>query len=165
MLKVVTLIYSGGLLMQECDAYAFGVMLYELYSSRPGWAGLSTGDIISAKLRSHASASLQLAPPAPPALQVKQPPPLTPLGGSISVQDCLSMTTCLSITLSFLLNTPPFASSALQVCLSDYSVCLLKACLYVPAPEVVCSSDEPGCLDVHHLLGMLQQNLLCAQDQ
>ncbi len=52
------------------DAYAFGVMLYELYSGKPAWAGLSTGDIISAKLRSHVSASLHLPGEGSPALQV-----------------------------------------------------------------------------------------------
>ncbi len=57
-------------LVQEGDAYAFGVMLYELYCSKPAWANLSTGEIISAKLGSHAGASLQLVPGAPPALQV-----------------------------------------------------------------------------------------------
>ena len=57
-------------LVQEGDAYAFGVMLYELYCSKPAWANLSTGEIISAKLGSHAGVSLQLVPDAPPALQV-----------------------------------------------------------------------------------------------
>jgi len=57
-------------LVQEGDAYAFGVMLYELYCSKPAWANLSTGEIISVKLGSHAGASLQLVPHAPPALQV-----------------------------------------------------------------------------------------------
>ncbi|KAL0031996.1 hypothetical protein WJX79_011099 [Trebouxia sp. C0005] len=59
----------SGLTSKEGDAYAFGVMLYELYCSKPAWANLSTGEIISAKLRSHAGASLQLEPDAPPALQ------------------------------------------------------------------------------------------------
>lgn len=59
----------SGLTSKEGDAYAFGVMLYELYCSKPAWANLSTGEIISAKLRSHASVSLQLVPDAPPALQ------------------------------------------------------------------------------------------------
>ncbi len=57
-------------LVQEGDAYAFGVMLYELYCSKPAWANLSTGEIISAKLDSPAGVSLQLVPGAPPALQV-----------------------------------------------------------------------------------------------
>lgn len=56
--------------MQEGDAYAFGVLLYELYSGQPAWAGLSTGDIISAKLRTHASQALRMSADAPPALQV-----------------------------------------------------------------------------------------------
>ena len=58
------------LLLQEGDAYAFGVMVYELYSGVPAWAGLSTGDIIAAKLRSHASTALRMSADAPPALQV-----------------------------------------------------------------------------------------------
>lgn len=58
------------MLAQEGDAYAFGVALYELYSRQPAWANLSTGDIISAKLRSNAAVSLRLPAEAPPALQV-----------------------------------------------------------------------------------------------
>ena len=45
-------------------------MLYELYSGQPAWAGLPTGDIISAKLRTHASQALRMSADAPPALQV-----------------------------------------------------------------------------------------------
>ncbi|KAL0023839.1 hypothetical protein WJX77_010270 [Trebouxia sp. C0004] len=59
----------SGVTSKEGDAYAFGVMLYELYCSKPAWADLSTGEIISAKLRSHAGVSLQLVPAAPLALQ------------------------------------------------------------------------------------------------
>jgi len=69
--------------VQEGDAYAFGVMLYELYCSKPAWANLSTGEIISAKLRSHAGESLQLVPDAPPALQV-----LVCLSLAVSVPVC-----------------------------------------------------------------------------
>lgn len=61
--------------VQDGDAYAFGVMLYELYSGQPAWAGISTGDIISAKLRTHASQALRMSADAPPALQV---PKLSP---------------------------------------------------------------------------------------
>ena len=56
--------------VQEGDAYAFGVMIYELYSGQPAWAGLSTGDIIAAKLRSHASVALRMTEDCPPTLQV-----------------------------------------------------------------------------------------------
>lgn len=62
--------------VQEGDAYAFGVMLYELYSGQPAWPGLSTGDIISAKLRTHASQALRMCADAPPALQVPHLPPM-----------------------------------------------------------------------------------------
>lgn len=57
-------------LVQEGDAYAFGVMLCELYTGQPAWAGMSTGDIISAKLRTHASQALRMSADCPPALQV-----------------------------------------------------------------------------------------------
>ena len=56
--------------VQEGDAYAFGVLLYELYSGQPAWAGMSTGDIISAKLRTHARQALRMSADAPSALQV-----------------------------------------------------------------------------------------------
>ena len=56
--------------VQEGDAYAFGVMIYELYSGQPAWAGKATGDIIAAKLRSRASVALRMAEDCPPALQV-----------------------------------------------------------------------------------------------
>ena len=78
-------------LAQEGDAYAFGVMLYELYCSKPAWANLSTGEIISAKLRSHASVSLQLVPDAPPALQVLV---CLPLAVSVHLLLCSSCCMC-----------------------------------------------------------------------
>lgn len=148
--------------MQECDAYAFGVMLYELYSSRPGWAGLSTGDIISAKLRGPASASLQLAAPAPPALQVtpppSSPPPLPPRSicvWRLIVDHQLSFChTVLSVEHSAVCFIALQISACCFACLSVYSFAQsLSVC---PCPKVVCSSDKPGCFYVHHLLGMLQ---------
>ena len=50
--------------------YSFGIMLYEMYTSRPAFASMSAGDIISAKLQN--DHVVELPSSAPQALQVSQ---------------------------------------------------------------------------------------------
>ena len=56
------------LCLQEFDVYSFGIMLYELYNSKPAFANMSAGDIIAAKLQN--DHVIGLPDTAPQALQV-----------------------------------------------------------------------------------------------
>ncbi len=60
--------------MQEGDAYAFGVMLYELCTGKPAWDSKSAGDIISAKFGRPAAPGLAMPTALPNALKVAVTP-------------------------------------------------------------------------------------------